>query len=314
MLAMITDDDFELQLRFVRMHAAGSLAGVLGPDSVTWRINREAAMFLGAGRALLLQLAHPWVATAVAEHSQVFADPIGRFHRTFRIMFTLVFGTLDQALRASRRLHQRHAAIAGVMPMAAGPFAAGSRYWANEASALRWVHATLVETASIAHGLVLLPLSSEDRARYYGEGRMLAALFGILQGNLPLNWEDFAAYNKAMWESETLTVTPQARAIAEQVLGGSTACLRVPNWYRAVTAGMLPPRLRKAFGLPYGQAEQHIAESAIAWIRRIYPALPERLRYVGPYQEAVARLSGRARPHLLTQWANQLWIGQASIG
>jgi uncharacterized protein (DUF2236 family) len=47
MLAMITDDDFELQLRFVRMHAAGSLAGVLGPDSVTWRINREAAMFLG---------------------------------------------------------------------------------------------------------------------------------------------------------------------------------------------------------------------------------------------------------------------------
>jgi uncharacterized protein (DUF2236 family) len=199
-----------------------------------------------------------------------------------------------------------------MMPI--GPFAAGSRYWANEASALRWVHATLVETASIAHGLVLLPLSSEDRARYYAEGRMLAALFGILQGNLPLNWEDFAAYNKAMWESETLTVTPQARAIAEQVLRGSTACLRVPNWYRAVTAGMLPPRLRKAFGLPYGQAEQHIAESAIAWIRRIYPALPERLRYVGPYQEAVARLSGRARPHLLTQWANQLWIGQASIG
>lgn len=110
-----------------------------------------------------------------------------------------------------------------------------------------------------------------------------------------------------MWESETLTVTPQARAIAGQVLRG-TACLRVPNWYRAVTAGMLPPRLRKAFRLPYGQAEQHIAESAID------PALPERLRYVGPYQEAVARLSGRARPNLLTQWANQLWIGQASIG
>jgi uncharacterized protein (DUF2236 family) len=72
---MVTDEDFELQLRFVRVHAAGSLAGVLGPDSVSWRINRETALFLGAGRALLMQLAHPWVVTAVADHSHVFADP-----------------------------------------------------------------------------------------------------------------------------------------------------------------------------------------------------------------------------------------------
>jgi hypothetical protein len=32
---MVSDDDFELQLRFVRRHAAGHVAGVLGPDSVT---------------------------------------------------------------------------------------------------------------------------------------------------------------------------------------------------------------------------------------------------------------------------------------
>ena len=101
---MVSDDDLEVELRFVREHAAGSLAGVFGPDSATWRVNREAAIFLGAARALLLQLAHPWVANAVAEHSQVFADPIGRFHRTFRVMFAMDFGTLDQALAAARRL------------------------------------------------------------------------------------------------------------------------------------------------------------------------------------------------------------------
>jgi uncharacterized protein (DUF2236 family) len=312
---MIVDhDDLELELCYVRMHAAGPLEGVFGPDSATWKVNREAAIFLGAGRALLLQLAHPWVATAIADHSKVFADPIGRFHRTFRIMFTMVFGTLEQASRSARRLHQRHAAITGVMPVAAGPFLAGSCYWANEASALRWVHATLVETALIAHDLVLPPLSGEVRARYYAESRLFAALFGILQSDLPSNWEDFAAYGKAMSESETLTVVPAARAIAEQVLSRRTIGLRAPRWYRAVTAGMLPPRLRNAFGLPYGQAEQQIADNAIAWIRRVYPALPERLRYVGPYQEAVARLAGRPRPNLLTQWANQLWIGQANIG
>jgi uncharacterized protein (DUF2236 family) len=270
-------------------------------------------LFLGAGRALLLQLAHPWVAAAVADHSQVFADPIGRLHRTFRVMFTMTFGMLDQALRGARQLHRRHAAIAGVMPRAAGPFAAGSHYWANETSAQRWVHATLVETALAAHDLILAPLSSKDRERYYAESCILAALFGIPQTSLPSNWEEFIAYNRAMWDSETLTVTPEARALAEQVLRGAKAWLRAPKWYGAVTAGMLPRQLRQAYRVPYGEAEQRIAEAAIARIRCIYPALPERLRYVGPYQEAVARLSGRTRPSLLTQWANQIRIGRASI-
>jgi|HubBroStandDraft_6_1064221.scaffolds.fasta_scaffold475284_2 hypothetical protein len=32
-------------------------------------MNREAILFLAAGRALLLQLAYPWIAAAVADHS-----------------------------------------------------------------------------------------------------------------------------------------------------------------------------------------------------------------------------------------------------
>jgi uncharacterized protein (DUF2236 family) len=73
---------------------------------VTWRIDREAAIFLGAGRALLLQLAHPWIAAAIDPHSRTFADPIGRFHRTFGVVFTMVFGDLDESLSAARQLHR----------------------------------------------------------------------------------------------------------------------------------------------------------------------------------------------------------------
>src|SRR5688500_12044883 len=80
-------------------------------QAAIWHIDREAAVFIGAGRALLMQLAHPWVATAIADHSSALSDPIGRFHRTFEIVFTMVFGSLDQALETSRRLHQRHASI-----------------------------------------------------------------------------------------------------------------------------------------------------------------------------------------------------------
>src|SRR4029077_8778213 len=113
----------ECQLGVVRAAAAGPVAGIFGPHSLMWRIDREAILFLGARRAPLLQLAHPWVSAAIGEHSQTFADPIGRFHRTFNVMFTMVFGTLDRAWAPARRLHRRHAAITGVMPATAGPFA-----------------------------------------------------------------------------------------------------------------------------------------------------------------------------------------------
>jgi uncharacterized protein (DUF2236 family) len=65
----LSQDDFESSLDTVCEAAAGSIEGVFGPASLTWRVDREAAVFLGAGRALLLQLAHPWVAAAIAEHS-----------------------------------------------------------------------------------------------------------------------------------------------------------------------------------------------------------------------------------------------------
>src|SRR6202043_1781961 len=134
---VVTEADLERELTMVRSTAAGESAGIFGPKSVSWRLDREAAVFLGAGRALLLQLAHPWVAAAIAEQSPVLADPLGRFHRPFHVMVTMVFGTPDQALAVARRLYRRHAMVVGILPAAIGPFPAGSPYYANEVSALR---------------------------------------------------------------------------------------------------------------------------------------------------------------------------------
>jgi uncharacterized protein (DUF2236 family) len=304
---------FEAQLDMVRGLAIGEREGVFGPASVIWQVDREAAIFLGAGRALLLQLAHPWVAAAIAEHSRTFDDPIGRFHRTFGVVFSMVFGSLDQAIAAARRLYRRHTAIRGHLPTAVGPFAAGSSYQANEIAALRWVHSTLTETALLVHDLVLEPLRHEERERYYAESKLFAGLFGIPRGCLPSDWAAFAAYNKRMCESDTLTVSPVAREIAQRLLSGTGTWLCPPQWYRALTAHMLPPRLRQGFELCYGSGERSLAEDALAWIRRFYPVLPERLRYVGPYQEAMARLSGKAQPDLATQVLNQFWIGQRRL-
>ena len=310
---MVSGSDLELALDQVRLHAAGPVPGVFGPDTVTWRIDREAVIFLGAGRALLLQLAHPWVAAAIAEHSKTFADPIGRFHRTFDIVFAMVFGSLDRAMQSSRQLHRRHGMIVGEMPQGVGPFAAGSRYSANDTPSLRWVHATLVETALMAHDLVLPPLSTEERERYWIESRIFGALFGLTGDDLPADWSGFTAYAATMAQSDTLTVSPAAREIAAQIFGGARPWLRPPRWYRALTASLLPERLRAGFGFELDAREKRVADNALHWIRRVYPKLPDRLRYVGPYQEAQARLRGQPQPDWMTRCLNRAWIGRPQM-
>jgi uncharacterized protein (DUF2236 family) len=309
----VTEADLEDELRMVRSAAAGGPAGIFGPDSVIWRVDREAATFLGAGRALLLQLAHPWVAAAITQHSRTLADPVGRFHRTFNIVFTMVFGTTAQALAAARRLHRRHTQIAGILSESSGAFSAGSRYLANDRAALRWVHATLIDTALVAYQLVTPPVSSEDRERYYREARLFAALFGIPQHTLPQSWVHFAAYVDDMWASDTLSVSSAARCIAAELFAGAGTRWRMPSWYRALTAHMLPPRLRHEFSLQYGLSEHRAVERALTVLRHAYPLIPARLRYVAPYHEALSRLSGRKNPDILTRVLNRFWIGQNSM-
>jgi uncharacterized protein (DUF2236 family) len=84
-LEIVSTENLERELTLVRGAAEGSLAGVFGPRSITWQVDREAAIFLGAGRALLLQLAHPWIAATIEQHSDTLVNPVGRFHRTFGI-------------------------------------------------------------------------------------------------------------------------------------------------------------------------------------------------------------------------------------
>jgi uncharacterized protein (DUF2236 family) len=307
--ARVSEQDIEALLARVAELADGPETGIFGPDSVTWRVNRESALFLGAGRAALLQLAHPWVAAALAEHSTVLHRPIARFHHTFRVVFTMVFGTLEQALAAARHLYKLHTHITGQIPEDVTSYPRGSRYQANDIPALRWVFATLIESAVIAYEAVLPPLEAAERERYYAEACMLAGLFGIPPEALPENWEAFAGYNREMCASNALGVSQGARVIARSLLAGAGSWIHPPPWYRALTAAWMPPRFREEFGLPFGAPERRSGQRALRLLPRIYRRLPGAVRFSGPWREAQARLAGR-RPGPLTQWSNRFWIGE----
>jgi uncharacterized protein (DUF2236 family) len=153
-------------------------------------------------------------------------------------------------------------------------------------------------------------LTNGEREQYWAEARLYAALFGLRQADLPSDWTSFTAYTEVMSRSDSLAVSPAAREIAQQIFSGRATGLRVPKWYLALTTHLLPERLRGEFGFVFGEREQRRMNLALARIRRLYPWLPMRLRTVGPYQEALARLQSERRPDLVVRWLNRLWIGR----
>jgi uncharacterized protein (DUF2236 family) len=308
----VSQQEIERLWESVARHTANPRVGIFGPDSVSWKVNRESALFLGAGRAALLQLAHPWVATALDQHSNLLNDPLARFHNTFRVVFTMVFGTLDQALAASRHLYHLHTRIQGEIPESVAAYARGSRYEANEVNALVWVFATLIESALKAYEIVLPPLSSFERETYYAESRTLAALFGIPAEALPADWTSFEAWMRAMLVSDALGVNTLSREMVHGILHGRGSWVPIPNWYRALTAASMPERFRGEFSLVYGEREDRTVARARSWLPRIYRCLPASLLFVGPYQEAQSRLLG-LRVNALTRASNRFWMGQSQM-
>ncbi len=309
MNGLVAPDAFKARLAEIGS-TIDPVAGLYGPASVMWRVQRESAVFLGAGAALLLQTAHPFVAQGVADHSRALADPLGRYYRTFRPVFAMVFGTGDDALGAARRVRAVHGRIHGVLPEAVGAWPAGTRYAADDARALFWVHATLWHTSVQVYERMFGPLTEKDR--YYDETKRFAALFGLSEGTLPASWSDFEARFAETLVSGEIGVGGAGRLIGDYFLSAAHGSFGrvLPKWYRTLTASLLPRSFCQAFGLPNVTSE----EAAGLWARvaGIYRRVPEPLRFVGPYQEARRRLAG----HEAGVWVglvNRIWLGQPRI-
>lgn len=309
---LVSQSDSEDLIGAVERGTVDPRAGIFGPGSMSWRINRESALFLGAARAALLQLAHPWVATALQQHSSLLAQPIARFHNTFRIVFSMVFGSLGQAVAAARHLYALHTYIRGEMTESIAKWPRGSAYEANEIAALRWVYATLVESAVLAYECVMPPMTAEERDAYFAESKTLAGLFGLPASELPNDWAAFIAYCRSMEHSGLLGVSERARAMAHDLLAGAGSWIKPPQWYYALTAEWLPERFRKEFGLHSNGEVRQAAERAKRWLPRAYRHLPQAIRFIGPWHEAQARLRGR-NAGIGARLGNRFWIGQARL-
>ena len=254
-----------------------------GPDSITWKVNREVVVVAGWGRAILLQLAHPAVAAGVHDHSSFrgsLLSSVRRLHATVGAMLSLTFGDTEAMITAAARINAIHDRVRGhVSPSAGRPAAT---YSAHDADLQRWVHATLLESIPLTYERLVGPLTPRERDRYCSEAAIVEPLLGMPAGWLPRDSTQLDAYMHEMLAGDRIVVTDTSRALARAVL-------YPPQWYLAwpafrvmqlLTIGSLPPSIRQAYGF--------------AWRRRDVRALARWTMLI--------RTSLRVLPRLVREW------------
>jgi uncharacterized protein (DUF2236 family) len=289
-MAVVVRADLEAQLAELRAGVADPRAGLFGPGSATWQIASDVALFAGGGRAALLQLAHPMVAYAIDQHSHTRRDVLGRFQRTFDNVFAMVFGSVDEAFAAARRVHNIHSRIHGVIPEAVGGWAAGTPYHANDAEALLWVHATLVDTTLLVRRRLGGPVPEAVADRYVVEMNRFAALFGIPRALWPRSAAAHDAYMRRMLASDRICVAPCAREMAAFLVGrGGGRQPAVGRLGEVVTHELLPPHLAEQFEL---RGAPRRARAGLVAFGAVYRRLPATTTALPAFAEARRRLTG----------------------
>lgn len=292
-MSIVEERDLEATIERLRRSVDDPREGIFGRRSVAWKINKESIVLLGGGSAALLQLAHPYVAHAIDQHSKTREDVAGRFQRTFTNVFAMVFGDLDHAERAARRVHNIHHKIKGDVREDVGAFAKGHQYHANDPDALFWVQATLIHTALQTYELLVGKLTREQKVRYYQESKLFSLLFGIPDSAVPQDYAAFEAYWVRMINSNVIRVGEPAREMAQFLFTPPTrAHVGFSSFLKIMTSGLLPPRIREEYGFPFRKREQVIFRSGTRVLRAVVRATPPRLRYFPAYVEAHRRLQG----------------------
>ena len=232
-------------------------------------ISRESFIFLSAGAAVLMQLAHPAVGLGVAEHSATLTRPLDRLRTTMTYIYALTLGTEEERRAVAQGVNRAH-----------GPVRS-DRYNAFDPELQLWVAATLYRggatLAEIFHGA--LPAEHADAMYRH------AAIYGTtLQMPASLWPADRAAFED-YWEHtlSRLQVDPAVQRFVDALLHGGA----VPWWLRGLmplqrffTRALLPPAVRDAFGLPWTERDQHRWQRFLQYGPPVYWALPRWLRHL----------------------------------
>lgn len=277
------------------------------PESVTCEIHKEGIILLSGPCALLMQLAHPLIATAIYEHSLVMSHPFHRAVHTIQLTQRKALGSDVDVHHAARTINRLHAHVHGTLAADAGAYTKGTPYRAQDPQLLLWVHATLVVSALRIYELFIGPLSDGEKEQYYQETKARACLLGLPLHVMPGTLVDLEHYVDEVLHSNRLAVTPQARQLMQKVLFPSSSFLLRPlaHFNLFVTSALLPQPVREMFGLQWNEHQQRDFDCLARVLRAVLPSLPECMRELPSTRRMIRQLQGtRQRGAPLQIWAN----------
>lgn len=223
-------------------------SGYFGPDSVTWRVLSDPSAMLGGGRALLVQALHPGAMAIFAQNSYMHDDPWKRIVRTARYLEVTVFGSMEQADRASSAIRKMHGRIQGTDPRT------GRTLCASDPELLLWVHATTVHSFLAAYRRFAYRLSDEDQDRYVRESVVSAEMVGLDPTAVPATAGELSDYLRGI---TILEATPEAREGMRKILFAPPMPIALRPLWGGISAGLvslLPKRARELYGLKWSPA------------------------------------------------------------
>ncbi|WP_235036654.1 oxygenase MpaB family protein [Actinomadura sp. K4S16] len=238
----------------------------LGERDVLRSLAAEPLVGLAAGRALLMQLAHPAVARGVAEHSDFADRPLARLFGTLDFLLVVTFGTPEQVARIAAKVRGIHTTVRG------------EGYSGNDPDLQMWVNATLIDSALHVYEQVMRGDDPGLAEAYYRQSRVVAEVLGCPLESQP---PDLAAFRAYMADTlAALEVADTAREVAAAVLWPRRLRILFPALavFRLVTAALLPDELRDGYGLPWTPARRRAAGALLRTAGLTYRLTPGWLR------------------------------------
>jgi len=231
----------------------------------------DGVLVLGGAAAILLQLADPVVAQGVAAHSAFARDPMRRLRTTLSYVYSISLGTGRQAERMAQLVDRSHQGVPG----------------AADPERQLWVAATLYRVGVELYELVRRPLPVAVADEIHVAFERLGTALQVPAGAWPADRASFETY----WTDAVagLVVTDPARTVARQLLHPRA----IPWWtqpamplVRTVTTGLLPDRIRDAYGLSWHPRR---FRAVIAVVRVLAWLTPRRLSEL-PSRRLLARI------------------------
>ena len=232
--------------------------GLLGPDSVSWRVIGDATAFVGGIRALLVQTAHPEVVAGVEQHSRYRDDPLGRLTRTSVYVTETTYGAMPEVESAVATVRGAHGPVHGRSERDR-PYSAGQPEMAA------WVHNVLTESFLAAYQAYgPQPLTSGEADRFVEEQTRIGTLLGAAP--LPTTADELAH-----WVNDHPDIArTQAMANSIDFLRDPPLSPPVKIGYRLLyTAAVdtLPDRIADVIGLHPSRGADRVGAAAVNSLR-----------------------------------------------